>query len=119
MNNTNRLAREWLFNHGADYIYFKPHKDTRKVKNKEVFFTKEGNFYMTDFFNLFDGFCYLNGIFTWLQTSTTNFHSEAPYREFLKDKKDCKILFLKAVKKDGKWEIKTKEIMQTIQPNLS
>jgi hypothetical protein len=111
MRNTNRLAREWLFANGYDYIYFKPHKDFRKRKNQEVYFTKQGNFYQTDFYNLFDGFCFdKNGVFTFIQTSTTNYHKIDPYVEFLKGKFGFRVLFLKAVKINKRWHIKTREV---------
>lgn len=111
MRHTNKLAREWLLSNGFDYIYFKPHKDFRKHKNQEIFFTKIGVFYQTDFYNLFDGFCFSpDGVFTWIQTSTTNYHKVDPYVEFLKGKKGFRILFIKAVKKKNRWQIKTKYV---------
>lgn len=119
MKHTNKLAREWLFAHGFDYIYFKPHRDFRKRTNQEVYFTKQGVFYQTDFYNLFDGFCYdRDGVFTWIQTSTTNYHKSDPYVEFLRGKKGFNILFIKAVKKNNRWQIRTKYITNNLTDSL-
>jgi hypothetical protein len=116
MYNTNRLAREWLFRNGYDLIWLKPHLDARKKKFKDFYHTRQGTFYATDIYNLFDGMCFdSTGQITMLQISTTNFHSEEPYAKFMEGKKGFKILLIKAVKKGRSWLVKTKQIPNQIQ----
>ena len=109
MRNTNRLCREWLIQNNYDYIWFKPHMDTRKNKFKEIYYTKQGNFYQTDLYNLFDGICFdVNGILTFIQTTTTKWHPEGPYQKFMSGKKGFKILMLRARKVKHRWTVETK-----------
>lgn len=108
MYRTNRLARTWLLQNDYDMIWLKPHLDNRKIK--DFYYTKNGTFQMTDIYNLFDGLCFdQHGTPTFLQISTTNFHPEGPYQEFIKDKA-CKILLIKVVKKNGKSQVQAKNI---------
>lgn len=109
MRNTNRLCRQWLLEHNYDYVWLKPHMDTRRSR-KDVYYTKEGVFFQTDIYNLFDGICYdPQGNLVYLQLSTTKYHSEEPYRKFFSNKIG-KCLMMRAVKKKNRWLIQTKEI---------
>ena len=112
MRNTNRLCREWLMKNGYDYIWLKPHYDSRKKMFKDFFYTREkGKIFSQDIFNLFDGICFDSvGYLVFLQLSTTNYHKVEPYLEFLKDKKGFRVLMLRAVKKANRWIVQTKEI---------
>jgi hypothetical protein len=105
MNNTNRLARDWLLKNGYDYIWFKPHRDQRLPKNKEYFYTQSGEYGQNDLYNLFDGLCFdKDGDAVFLQMSTNRWHDPKPHKEFVKNKK-IKILHFMAKKKNGRWEL--------------
>lgn len=85
--------------------------DTRKDKFKELYYTKQGNFYQTDLYNLFDGCCFDScGNLVFLQMTTTKWHPEKEYVEFIKNRYGFRILMLRAVKKKIRWNIETKEI---------
>lgn len=116
MRATNRRAVEWLLKNGYDYIWLKPHHDTRKKSKQEYYYTKQGNFFQTDLYNLFDGTCFdVKGALTLIQISTNQYHKEEPYLEFMKGKHGFNILLIKAVdlKKSG-WTIKTKTINESL-----
>lgn len=111
MRHTNSMVRDWLLNNNYNYIWFKPHQDTRKSKFKETYETKEGVFYQTDIYNLFDGICSSpHGEPVFLQMSTTNWHPEKPYLEFLNKNKGFKILMFKAVKRKSRWHLEHKDL---------
>lgn len=115
MRHTNKLAVKWLLEHGYDYVHLKPHRDPRKARNMHEGFWRKDGFYHAplDYLRLFDGFCYdQNGVHTWLQISTTNYHSIDPYVEFLRGKFGVRLLFIKAVKNKKRWEIRVKEITE-------
>lgn len=108
---TNKLCKDWLIENGYDFIWLKPHIDARLSKFKETFLTRQGVFYARDIFNLFDGICFdSDGVLTFIQLSTTNYHKEEPYLEFIKNKKGFRVLMLRAVKKKNRWQVQTKEI---------
>lgn len=110
MRNSNRYVRDWLLENKFDYIWFKPHHDTRKNKYKEVFYTKDGTFYQIDLWNLFDGICIdRNGIICFLQISTNKFHGFGPYQKFKEGKFGFRILLFN-VKKSKRWKVTYHEI---------
>lgn len=109
MYQTNKMCKDWLVKNGYDYIWLKPHIDARNARFKETYLTKDGVFYARDIYNLFDGICFdPQGILTFIQLSTTNYHPEKPYLEFIQDKKGFKIMMLRARKKSRKWIVETK-----------
>ena len=111
MNHTNRMARQWLIANKYDYIWFKPHRDLRKKSNVEWYWHDGTMIQQTDLWNLFDGICIdRSGTITFIQTTTTNYHPEDPYREFMKGKNGFHIIMIRAVKKKNRWHIQTKEI---------
>lgn len=117
MRVSNSYAIPWLLDNGYDNIYLKPHRDPRKKKNKDWIITKEERYQITDFYNLFDGFCYdKDGNFVWFQISTQNWHQQQPYEEFLKGKNNCKILLI-CVKKPSpkfrKYRVLVRELFST------
>ena len=71
MNASNDQARKYLLKNGYRDLYLKPHKDTRDPKNVEYIHNIDGRYAMTDFYNLFDGFCFdKDGDFVWFQVKT-------------------------------------------------
>ncbi|GEM_PF-5555103 len=83
MLTSNSKALEYLLSNDFDQIYLKPHRDTRKKFNHEFIHTKEGKYQITDFFNLFDGFCYdVSGLFYWIQIKTDNWANENEIKKF-------------------------------------
>lgn len=105
---TNKYARDWLIENGYDMIWLKRHEDLRKAKNQETYYTKSGNYFMTDIYNLFDGMCFdSNGTLTLLQISTTSFHKKEPYQQFMQGKKGFVILLIKVVNLKGGWTVRT------------
>ena len=111
MYETNKKAKKWLLDHEFDYIWFKPHHDSRKKKHKETYTTKQGVFYQTDLYNLFDGICFDNaGNVVFLQMSTGKFHPVKKYEDFFMDKDSCYCVLLCAVKNKNRWEIRTKYV---------
>lgn len=120
MRNTNRLCREWLLENKYDYIWLKPHFDSRKKMFKDFFHTRtNGKVFSQDVFNLFDGICFEStGMLTFLQLSTTNYHPEQPYRDFISDKFGFKILLMRTVKKKNRWQVQTKEILDHNQTHF-
>ena len=114
---TNKLCKDWLIQNHYDFIWLKPHIDARLSKFKETYLTKDGAFYARDIYNLFDGICFDSaGVLTFIQLSTTNYHKEEPYMEFLKDKKGFRVLMLRAIKKKNRWLVQTKEL-KSLQAN--
>lgn len=102
------MCKDWLINNGYDYIWLKAHTDARNNRFKETYLTKDGVFFSRDIYNLFDGICFdPEGVLTFIQLSTTNYHPEPPYHKFLEGKKGFKILMLRA-KKRKKWTVETK-----------
>lgn len=95
MNDSNRKAREWLFENGYDELYFKPHKDIRKRHNVEYVYCKDYNYQIMDFYNLFDGFGFdAEGVFTFLQVKTNKWPDFEKIKNFLFSKRGIKALII-------------------------
>ena len=109
MRNTNSLCRKWLLDNFYNYVWLKPHN-----KHPETYETKDGVFYSTDIYNLFDGICIdRTGNPIFLQLSTTNYHSEKPYQKFLQDNGGFKIMLMRAKKQNGRWKVESKILSKT------
>ncbi len=93
MNNRQRMyasnykARTYILEvmKGTD-VYFKEH-----LKRKSRFFNlssdgKESFYFCTDFFNLFDGLCFIDGSLCFFQIKTNAWPSSAEFNNFLADK---------------------------------
>jgi len=112
------MVREWLLENGYDYIWFKPHMDGRKKIHKETYHTKQGVFYQTDLYNLYDGICAdRDGNPVFLQMSTTNWHPEKAYIEFMNINKGFKTLMFRAIKRKGRWSLEHKDLHWRVDPN--
>lgn len=79
MRESNKLVRKWLLDNGYDEIWFKPHG-----KRNDLVFTQRGNYLAQDIWNLFDGICKKDNKLIFLQMSTSNWHGERPYEEWIK-----------------------------------
>ncbi len=93
MNNTQRMyssnykARSYILKDmKGSHVYFKEH-----LKRKSRFFNldsdgKECFYFCTDFFQLFDGLCFINGSLCFFQIKTNAWPSSAELNNFLADK---------------------------------
>ncbi len=112
MRESNRRAVEYLLEKKYDHIYLKPHKDNRKGKNVEVMKSQKGSYPITDFFNLFDGFCVSpDGLLVWIQVKTDAWPNEKAIIEFLMDKQGFFVMALnvrKPTKTIRKYRVDTK-----------
>ena len=76
---------------GAAHVYFKEH-----LRRKSKFFNQWGagdpEFYQaTDFFNLFDGLCFINGGLCFFQVKTNAWPPGQPINEFLRNKNGFRV----------------------------
>ena len=79
MRVSNFHARTWLLKHGYDDIYFKPHG-----RRHDVVYTQRGSYKCTDFYNLFDGFCFSpSGKFVFFQVKTNRWAKTVPITDFI------------------------------------
>lgn len=88
MNNRQRMyqsnykARDYILKRmDASDVYFKEH-----TRRKSRFFNKDGFYLATDFFNLFDGLCFIDGSLCFFQIKTNAWPSEAEINNFLRGK---------------------------------
>ncbi len=85
MRASNKTARKYMLEvMGASHVYFKEH-----TKRKSWFFNlnsdgKETYYLCTDFFNLFDGLCFIDGSLCFFQVKTNQ--SWPKFDNFLADK---------------------------------
>ena len=71
MRVSDEKAKSYLFQRGYRELYLKPHRDTRDPRNIDYIHNFEGSYAITDFYNLFDGFCFDRaGNFVWFQVKT-------------------------------------------------
>ena len=88
MRASNKKARLYLLNVlGASDVYFQPH-----TKRKYTFFNKEFSYTATDFFNLFDGLCFIDGVVVFFQVKTNSWPSSKPIYHFISNKHGCRFL---------------------------
>jgi hypothetical protein len=89
MYQSNMRARKYLVEvMGADHVYFQRH-----TKRKYKFYTKDGSFYTgTDFFNLWDGLCFIGGRVCFFQVKTNAFPNAGDVNSFVADKSGCNFL---------------------------
>jgi len=81
---SNRKARSYILDEmQGSHVYFKEHL-RRKSKFYIKFANGENGFYQaTDFFNLFDGLCFVNSAFCFFQIKTNKFPNRSDIVEFL------------------------------------
>ena len=75
---SNRKAREHILKemHGSE-VYFKEH-----LRRKSRFYFNSGFYLATDFFNLFDGLCFIDGCLCFFQIKTNAWPSTKRIDEF-------------------------------------
>ena len=112
MRESNRRAIAYLLEKQYDHIYLKPHRDTRKKYNAEFMKSQKGAYQITDFFNLFDGFCVSpDGFLIWIQIKTDNWPKEREIIQFLLDKRGWFVMAInvrKPTKTIKKYRVDTK-----------
>lgn len=113
MLESNRRAREFLFDGGWDWLWFKSHQDMRKKKAGDYYYNRDGKATRClDPYNLFDACGYDGaGIFWWIQIKTDNWPDEQELKNFMIGKMGCCIIAINVIppKKKGKtYRIKTR-----------
>jgi len=100
MRASNKRAVENLTDLGHTDITLRTH-----CKHKDYLYNKnKGASMQTDFFNLFDGFCYdPDNKFTWLQFKTNKWAAEKPIREFV-ERRHQPVIVVNVTNKSGRWE---------------
>ena len=87
MYQSNYKARSYILKEmKGSHVYFKEH-----TKRKSKFFNlngdgKEASYLATDFFNLFDGLCFIDGSLCFFQIKTNAWPSRAELDNFLNNK---------------------------------
>jgi len=100
---SNKKAREYILKemHGTD-VYFKEH-----TKRKSKFYYNCGFYQATDFFNLFDGLCFMDGSLCFFQVKTNAWPARKPIDNFLQSKHGFGV-FAVNVRTKGKRNLKVR-----------
>ena len=110
MRASNKQVRKWLLDNGYDDIWFKPHG-----KRNDYVFTQRGSYMAQDIWNLFDGICRIGSQIVFLQMSTTAWHPDKLFKDFMLKTKGVKVLcFLVSNKRkgcDGKYKVFLREYL--------
>ncbi len=97
---SNKTARKYMLEvMGANHVYFKEHTK-RKSKFYLTFANGESGYYLaTDFFNLFDGLCFIGSSLCFFQIKTNAFPSTAEFNNFLADKRGFSVFAINVLPK--------------------
>jgi len=101
MRASNKRAIEQLVKQGHTDITLRTH-----CKHKDFMYNMNKPAHkQTDFFNLFDGFCYdPDNVFTWLQFKTNKWAPERPIKEFVERRRQP-VVVVNVTNKKGQWEV--------------
>jgi len=100
MRASNKRATEVLTKMGHTDLTLRTH-----CKHKDFLYNTNKTNRQTDFFNLFDGFCYdPDNIFTWLQYKTNKWASEKPIKDFVQ-RRHQPVIVVNITNKSGRWEV--------------
>ena len=105
MRFSNRKAVIWLLEHGYDDIWLKPH-----TRRHDLVYTSGECYRALDLWNLFDGFCFDDdGNVVFIQIKTNSWPPTKPITDFMRYKKNIKVISINVFKKKNRWDIKVRE----------
>jgi hypothetical protein len=104
MRFSNRKAVMWLLKNGYDEIWLKSHG-----RRQDLIYNRGEWYRALDLWNLFDGICFDKmGNIILIQIKTNAWAAEKPFKEFLADKKNLRILSINVRGKLKTWEVLTR-----------
>ena len=109
MRASNRKAVLWLLKNGYDDIWLKAHG-----RRHDLVYTTGEWYRALDLWNLFDGICIdEGGNVVFIQIKTNAWATEQPIFDFMRDKKNMKVLSINVYKKKGRWDVKVRAYCMT------
>lgn len=103
MRASNKMAKDFLLQHGYDDIHFKAH-----TARNDTTYTQKGNYLSNDFWNLFDGMCWNDGYLYFFQVKTNSWANLSQIKKFL-ETHNAKVLSFNVTNKlkicKGRWKV--------------
>jgi len=109
MRSSNRKAVMWLLKNGYDDIWLKPHG-----RRHDLVYTRGEWYRALDLWNLFDGICFDDeGTVVFIQIKTNAWPPNQPIFDFMRDKKNIKVLCINVYKVKSRWDVKVRAFCLT------
>ena len=99
----------WLLKEGYDDIWLKPHG-----RRQDLVYTRGEWYRALDLWNLFDGICFDDGgNIVLIQIKTNAWPPSQPIFDFMRDKKNIKVLCINVYKVKSRWDVKVRAYCMT------